>query len=177
MPIYLIKVVFRCCGIMDSADALPARPTPRLPPTASNRGLSCQTRLTICLSLLLGVNRQTIANDVGCSLHAVINVAQNLEKFGSVRKVPTGILGRPNKISVADGEALFEHLVNYGWINQSEFIYWLLMERGVLCSQATVSRYLKKQRWNEKSIKLASKKRESEAPITLLHSSPNIRPS
>ena len=131
----------------------PRPPTSRDPPPTSNRGLSTQTRLNICRFLLLGWSRQLIANHEGCSIHAVTNVEHNLLDCGSVRKVPTGILGRPSKIGVEDGEALFEHLVRSGWLYQDEIVYWLFMERGINCSQSTVSRYLKQQNWTRASIR------------------------
>ena len=128
-------------------------PIARLPPTTSTRGLSDQTRTNINRFLILGWSYQTIANHEGCSVHAVRNVEENLQGYGLTRKPPTGILGRPSKISVEDGEALFEHLVRSGWLYQDEIASWLYMERGVNCSRATVGRYLAKQGWDAGAIR------------------------
>ncbi|KAF1975972.1 hypothetical protein BU23DRAFT_456976, partial [Bimuria novae-zelandiae CBS 107.79] len=46
-----------------------------------------------------------------CSRHAVSNVAENLEKFGNVRRPLQGKLGRPPAIPDEDGDALFNKLV------------------------------------------------------------------
>ena len=127
--------------------------TPRLPPSKSTRGLSDQTRINIFRYLRLGWKYQTIANFEGCSVHAVRNVEENLLDHGSIRKHPTGVLGRPSKISPEDGNALFEHLVRSGWLYQDEIVFWLFMERGVYCSRATVCRYLAKQGWTAKALR------------------------
>ena len=66
---------------------------------------------------------------------------------GSVRKVPTSVLGQPSRIELDDGGALFEHLVWCGWLYQDEIRHWLFMERGIYCSQSTMARYLKEHNW------------------------------
>lgn len=134
----------------------PKSPKPRRPPVLSERGLPNQKRVNICRFLLLKWSHKDIAAREGCSVHAVKNVENSLKDEGSVRRVPTGILGRPSRINVEDGEALFEHLVQSGWLSQDKIIHWLSMERGVHCSQATVSRYLRQQNWTRKTIQSVS---------------------
>jgi transposase len=129
-----------------------AAASPR-PPRQSSRGLSDQTRHRILRFLRLGWTYTAIAKLEGCSRHAVRNVMDNLDQHGALRKPPQQALGRRSKISSADGDALFEHLIRCGWLYQDEIIHWLAMERGITCSKATVSRYLSQQGWKEKTLR------------------------
>lgn len=142
---------------MNPPHVVTARPSP-LPqpprgPQFANHGITTRKRLDICRYLLLGWPCQTIADEVGCSRKAIFNVQDNLLSHGSVRKPLQNKLGRSCKITEEDATALFDELYCHGWMYQDEVVRWLELERGVYTTQPTVSRFLKKNGWNRKTLR------------------------
>ncbi|KAK9237063.1 DDE superfamily endonuclease-domain-containing protein [Lipomyces kononenkoae] len=80
----------------------------------------------------------------------------NLLRYGNVRKPYFRQLGRARKLSQDDENALFEYLRSQGWRQQAELVWWLLQERGVLVSQPTLSRVLKRRNWTRKELRRIS---------------------
>ena len=56
-------------------------------------------------------------------------------------------LGRPRRLTAADGDAVLEMLRLEGWRLQEEIVFWLWCERGVLVHQSAVFRMLKRRKW------------------------------
>ncbi|KAK7177519.1 hypothetical protein PSPO01_16431 [Paraphaeosphaeria sporulosa] len=108
-----------------------------------DRGLSTRTRNNVERFLSLGWHPNAVATRERCSLHAVRNVKENLDKFANTRHPLQRKLGRPSAISDENGEALFDELVHSGWMYQDEIVQWLAIERDCRVSRQAVQRYLK----------------------------------
>jgi hypothetical protein len=68
-------------------------------------------------------------------------------------------LRRPRKLSIADQEALYEHVMDVGWLYLDEMKEWLCEERGINVSISTVHQLLQRNNWTQKSLKLVSRDR------------------
>ncbi|KAL4878020.1 hypothetical protein BJY04DRAFT_221592 [Aspergillus karnatakaensis] len=130
-------------------------PGPELPPL-SNRGLGASRNALICRYLLQGWTTKAIAAEVGVCTQTVVRLRDNLMKHGSVKAPRFKKLGRPRRLTRADEDALFEWLKADAEAEQEggrkreqlEMAKWLLDERGVEISRATVCRLLKRRGWN-----------------------------
>lgn len=111
---------------------------------------------------MLGWDISDIAAECQVSDRTVFRIQANLFRYGSIRPPRFRKLGRDRKLSSADEEALFQYLLGSGWCHQDEMIYWLFNERGVLVSQPTISRLLRRRGWNRKEMKRISLDRSEE---------------
>jgi transposase len=117
-----------------------------LPATSKPRGLPLSTKSCVLRFLLLGWSPHDIAVECRIHLRTVYKLITSLLLYSSLQWPKLHTLGRPQKLTVADEEALLELLFTEGWRHQDEIVYWLWMERGVLVSQSTVSRLLKRRK-------------------------------
>jgi transposase len=95
-----------------------------------------------------------IAPAVGISRRTAFNWHSNLLKYGSIRKPSQLPIGRLHKLSLSDERALLDELHSTSWMYQDEMIQWLVLERGVTVSQATISTTLKRNKWTSKSLSM-----------------------
>jgi hypothetical protein len=86
----------------------------------------------------------------------VYNYANNLLRYDSVRASRLCKLGRPQKLTASDEEAVFELLLTEGWHCQDEIVFWLWCERGMLVNKSTISQMLKRQKWTWKKLQQIS---------------------
>ena|SRR6186713_3085796 len=128
----------------------------------TNRGFSRPVRCRILRLLLLGWSAQDIAEDCRISLRSAYMQANNLLRYGSMRRPALRKLGRPRKLTAADESAVLEHLLRQGWMQQEEVRFWVWCERGVLVSQSTVSRLLTRKQWSRKKLRWISLGRSKE---------------
>jgi transposase len=139
----------------------PARPAPTRAAAAANylkykpKGLNPFKRASIYRFIELGWCPRAIADKEGVDDATVYRIISNIKELGTSTKSPQFWkgLGRPAKISDDDADALFDELVQHGWMYQDEIIHWLYIERGVLVHQSTVSRFMKKKGWNCQTLR------------------------
>jgi transposase len=91
-----------------------------------------------------------VAAEIQVSPRTVYRVQENLIRYGSPKKPGFRKLGRAMKLSKADEEALLEYLLQQGWKQQAEIVWWMYHERSVIVHQSTVSRLLKRREWTRK---------------------------
>jgi transposase len=127
-----------------------------LPATSKPWGLPLSTKSHILCFLLLGWSPHDIT--VKCRIHlwTVYKLTTSLLLYSSLQRPKLYTLICPQKLTVADKEALLELLFTEGWRHQDEIVYWLWIERGVLVSQSTVSRLLKRRKWTRKELQCIS---------------------
>lgn len=111
---------------------------------------------------MLGWEIADVAKECQVSECTIFRIQANLLRYGSVRKPQYRKLGRARKLSLADEDTLFEYLLGNGWSHQDEMIYWLFNERGVMVSQPTISRLLKRRGWSRKEMRRISLNRSEE---------------
>lgn len=104
----------------------------------------------------MGWKPEVVAAECNISARTVYTIQSNLIRYGSVRKPYFRKLGRARLLSEADEDALFEYLLAQGWRQQDELIWWLVQERGILLSQPTISRTLKRRKWSQKELRRIS---------------------
>jgi transposase len=86
--------------------------------------------------------------ELGIGRTTVYRWEANLMRYGSaVAPCDITALGAPHKLRKDDEDALFATLASEGWIYQLEMQHWLYMERGILVSQPTISRLLRRKGW------------------------------
>lgn len=152
--------MYRAHGVSPLPPRPPPPPLP--PPRFTTRGSSLYTRLKIKWFLEAGWPAEAVAEHAGVSIKTVYRVTANLKIHGSIRAPTQRPLGATPAISEEDGEALFGALVRTGWMYQDEIVRWLHIERGVVVSQSTVSRYLKKKGWTRRTLRPFSIERNEE---------------
>ena len=124
--------------------------------TYANRGLSRPLRFRIARFSLLGWHPHAIAEHCRIGLSTAYKKVRNLSKHGSPRAPTRRKLGRPRRLTEADEDVLFEHLLRHGWLRQEEMRFWLWCERGVLVSQPTMSRIISRRKWSRKEMRWLS---------------------
>jgi transposase len=130
---------------------------PRQRPDEKNAQLKC---LAFVDRWQLNQPIPEIAVAIGVSERTAWYWHSNITKYGSIRKPRQLPLGRPHKLSVADEKALLQELRSAGWMYLDEMVQWLVVERGVQVSIATVSSLLKANQWSSKSLKLQSDRQD-----------------
>jgi len=121
-----------------------------------SRTLPPSKRADILRYLLLGWHPDDIATACGVAVRTVYTIQSNLMRYGSPTRPQLLKLGRPKRLTDADTKALLEWLLIEGWRLQDEIVYWLWNERGVIVSQSTVSRMLKRNKWSRKELRRIS---------------------
>jgi transposase len=106
-----------------------------------------------------GVHVEAIAVQLGLGRSTAFLWQKNLLMYGSIKEPGQKPLGRPHNMTIADEKALLEVLETHGWMYQDEMIWWLEYERGVIISQPTLSRTLRRNKWTQKAIETISKRR------------------
>lgn len=110
------------------------------------RGIQPAKRSDLVRYLVLGVKKEMIASYLKVSLRTVQRWTRHLLMFGNVGgEEPVRRLGRPSKLTIADGDALLDQLLDYGWLYHDEMVTWLRFERGVTISVGSTKRLLKKR--------------------------------
>lgn len=95
-----------------------------------------------------GTNINEIAKQCKISLTTAYEWKKNCSQSGSVNKVSKDtFMGRPNRMSIEDEEALRDYLLSYGWMDQKDMVNWLETTRNVKVSQSTLSRMLRRNAW------------------------------
>jgi transposase len=110
----------------------------------------------------LGESNEQIAKNTGAKLRTVQRWRLNWMRYNSCLRPPLAALGRPHSLTREDCNALFNALVQHGWMYQDEMKAWLLEERGVAVSTSTVCRLLKEEGWSRKKIQRISRSRNEE---------------
>src|SRR5205809_979122 len=83
-------------------------------------------------------------------------------RYGSLTKLHYRLIGRPQKLTEVDKQALLSSLLIEGWRYQDELVWWLWNERGVLVDRSTVSHTLKQKNWTRKTLQRISRGRSEE---------------
>jgi transposase len=123
-------------------------------PRYGTGGLSLRTRLNIHRLLQLGWSVPSIAQREHCCERTVYRLQSTILTHGTLRPPLQGTsAGRPRKITEEDGDALFSEMLRSGWLYQDEMVHWLMEKRGVVVSQPTMHRYIKKRGWTKRSHK------------------------
>jgi transposase len=112
--------------------------------------------------LELGWLPKTIAAKLAISTSVVTSIERNLKTYGSIRPPQLLPRGRPYQMTLADEDALLEYILSYGWRSQDEMVWWLREERNVKVTQSTISRMLKRRKWNQKELRIMSMTRNKE---------------
>ena len=89
------------------------------------RGLNPIKRASIYRFIELGWCPQAIADKEGVDATTVYRMVRNMKDFGAPTKSPKFFkeMGRKAKISNDDADALFNELVQHGWIYQNKIIH------------------------------------------------------
>lgn len=127
----------------------------RRPPVAEKmRGLSASKRSDMLRYLMLGEKKDWIADVLKISTRSVQRYARHLLMFGDMAGPPRIRRdGRPSKITVADGDALLDHMLDFGWLDHNEMTAWLNVERGTLISVSSTKRLVKKRGWSRVTLR------------------------
>jgi transposase len=104
----------------------------------------------------LGWKPSAIAKKLHISTRTVEKMQQNLLIYGSMRKPQLLARGRPHKMTLADEDALLDYLIAFGWRTQDEMAYWLEQERDLAVDRSTISKLLKRRKWNQKELRRIS---------------------
>ena len=128
----------------------------------NHRGLPQHKRAEIVQLLFLGWKPDCIAKTVQVSQSTVERIEKNLAKYGTVTQPHCCRLGRPKRLTEADKEAVFSMLLEEGWRQQEEIVYFLKHERGIEVHRSTVSRLLKHEKWSQKELQRISRLRSEE---------------
>jgi transposase len=136
---------------------------PRPPEVTSsklkNRGHKPSKRVEFINLWRRGVKCSVIAATIHISERTAFLWQKNLYRYQSI-KCPIELpIGRPRKLTVADKNALYDHLVENGWSYLDEMKEFLLEERGVDVSLATISELLSSNNWTRKQLKLVARDR------------------
>ncbi len=126
------------------------RPPPERLPAASylrTHGHPQSSIAAVVRYLMLGWRPDAIFKETLVPVSTIYEWQRNLMRYGSAARPHTFIMGRPKKLSWQDETALLDWLLQEGWHMQDEMVYWLWNERGVLVSQSTISRLLRKNRY------------------------------
>lgn len=73
--------------------------------------------------------------------------------YGNVRAPPSHKLGAKLKLREEDVEALYNEIIENGWMSQSRICQWLRVQRGITISQSSVSRLFEDKGWTERSLR------------------------
>lgn len=101
--------------------------------------------------LFLNWRPDAIAAEVGVGLTTVYRFQKNLSRYGGIC-APRRTLGRPSIIIKAAGDSLIEYLERYPWTEQKEMVWFLWEEWGIHVHISTISRFIKKRGWSQKTV-------------------------
>jgi transposase len=145
---------------------IPHPPIRKGPPSYHRSPKKPAKRGDVCLAyidlLRQGIRPDAIAVSIGISRTTAYQWQANLFAYGSIRRPILAPRGRPYTLSEEDEIALMEQLKFSGWMYQDEMVDWLLEERGVIVSQATVSNIIRRNHWSRQTISLISNRRDEE---------------
>jgi len=149
---------------MGRAKKLPLSPKgPRLPPyNHKATGHATQKRLEFTSLWRRGHKIEDIASAINIGRRTAFEWQKNLLRYGSIKAPGEVPRGPPRKLSVADKKALFEALLQRGWMYLDEMQEFLLEERCVDVTIGRISQVLKAHNWTRKSLKLSSSDRSKE---------------
>ena len=116
--------------------------------TKSNdsRGFTNSRRQTLLRYLELGWSPTDIARELNTTTRTVYNYRDRWCRTGSMDTRWQRRLGRPRQLTLADEDALVEHLHAEGWLYHGEMVSWLSCERGVVVTKSTICRMLKRRK-------------------------------
>ncbi|KAF2675220.1 hypothetical protein BT63DRAFT_450206 [Microthyrium microscopicum] len=122
-------------------------------PRAANRLTEFQYG-RIYAYLELGFDHPEIAQRVKVGKETVAGMARNLRRHSSVHPPSKGRRGPKFKMTTEDEDALWEHMLENGWMQLSAMARWLLEERGVKINLSTMSRLLQRRKWDDRQLEL-----------------------
>ncbi|KAF2736508.1 hypothetical protein EJ04DRAFT_521913 [Polyplosphaeria fusca] len=135
---------------------------PRVPQTSRHGQLTSGKRARTYQFLRHGLVFKKVSRHAGVSRDMPYRIHNNIMTYGAMLPPRRRVLGRPQKLTPADKEALYNELLQYGWMNQAEMVWWLEQERDVVVSQSTISRFLRSERINRKVMRLTSLNRDED---------------
>jgi len=93
-----------------------------------------------------GLDPKSIATDEHCSLATVYRYERASMMYGATHAPSLRSRGRPRRITEANGERLLEYLRSNDWATLDEQKTFLWEECDIEVDNATISRFLKRQR-------------------------------
>ena len=119
-------------------------------------------RARIVRLLLLQWRPDAIANAVNCGISTVYLIQQNLFVYGTPFRPVFRPAGAPRKVSIAAENSMMEYLGEYPWAMQNELVWFLWEEWGLNVHRSTVSRILKRRKWNRKKAQRLGERQNEE---------------
>ena len=104
-----------------------------------------------------------IREETGVPLSTIYRWQKNCRLYGGPRQ-PSFYAETPRRraVTAEDEKKLLDWLLNEPWHCQDEMRQWLFNERGVICSQPTISRLIKRNNWSRKMLERVSASRNEE---------------
>ena len=128
----------------------------------ATHGLPAIIRSKILRLLLLNWRPGAIADEVHCHASTVYRILENLYIYGTPSRPHRCPLGGPRKISLAAEKALLATLAREPWLMQDELVWYLWEEWGIGVHRSSVSRLLKRARWDRKKAQRVGSRRNDE---------------
>jgi len=117
-----------------------------------------RTRARVHLLIDAGYSDSEITTHIRVAERTIRRYRQNLRLFGQLNR-PNGGGGRPRQLSSQIEDALFEFLTESPDVYYSEMLWFIFDEFGVVTTERTVRRVLRKRQWSRKVMRQVAKQR------------------
>jgi transposase len=140
--------------------------TPRLPPSM----LEMLSDMILSKSL----NTSQMAEAAECGGRSIINICNNLHRFGNVRIPPTRV-GRRRRITPAMLEAICDHLIEKAGLYVDEMALFIWDEFHTKKTNSSLKRALTSIGWSKKVARQRAKEQNAELRDLYLHNMSDFR--